>query len=321
MENKAKSENKSNEFILNFKLDTFDGPLDLLVELIKEKKMDILTLDISELTYQYLEFVNNNLVNLPIDDISEYLVMASYLTELKSKMILPLLNPEAKYDETELEIDRLRRQLFLYKQYKDSINQFKFLQSQRVQYISKPCDNLEEYAPDTIPEAPLPESVPLEKLVRAWQKVLFNSAAKIEDKEFVISVSNVNLEEIEEQLTSFVNDEEFQETELSDFFTIFSADHKDIEYFCAVFVCCLVLCRNGFIKIRQDDKGDIFISKNTERMTEHVHEDVMQAIETNKEIAQILEQELQVRTDIHRPIRNKLEETKEEDSIEGEEDE
>ncbi len=111
MESNTKTDNNSSEFILNFKLDTFDGPLDLLVELIKEKKMDILTLDIAELTFQYLEFVNKNLINLPIDDISEYLVMASYLTELKSKMILPLLNPEAKYDETELEIDRLRRQL------------------------------------------------------------------------------------------------------------------------------------------------------------------------------------------------------------------
>lgn len=300
MQSNEKISNISSDFVLNFKLDTFDGPLDLLVELIREKKMDILTLDISELTYQYLEFVNNNLIKLPIDDISEYLVMASYLTELKSKMILPLLNPETKYDETELEIDRLRRQLFLYKQYKDSINQFKFLQSQRVQYIAKECDNLEEYAPDSIPEAPLPEHVPLEKLVRAWQKVLFNTQAKIEDKEFIIHVSNVNLEEIEQELTQFVSNENFKETNLIDFFSLFDSKQNDLEYLCAVFLSILVLCRNGFIKIRQNENGDIFISKNYEQLTEAIHHDVNEAIESNKEIANVLKNELNKKTEISR---------------------
>lgn len=319
MENSEKLVKPANEFVLNFKLDTYDGPLDLLVDLIKEKKMDILTLDISELTFQYLEFVNNNLVKLPIDDISEYLVMASYLTELKSKMILPLLNPEAKYDETELEIDRLRRQLFLYKQYKDSINQFKFLQSQRVQYISKECDNLEEYAPDSIPEAPLPDYVPLEKLVRAWQKVIFNTQAKIEDKEFIIHVSNVNLEEIEEELTSFVSNENFKETNLVDFFTLFDDKKKDLEYLCAVFLSILVLCRNGFIKIRQDESGEIFISKNYEQLTEAIHSDVNEAIESNKEIADILKKDLSNKTDISREKTKESVKTK--NNVEEEENE
>lgn len=292
--------NKETNFILNFKLDTYDGPIDLLVELIREKKMDILTIDISELTYQYLEFVNTNLTKYPIDDISEYLVMASYLTELKAKMILPLLNPEEKYEETELEIDRLRRQLFLYKQYKDSINQFKFLQSQRVQHIAKPCDNLDEYIPDNIPEAPLPEHVPLEKLVRAWQKVLFNTQAKIEDKEFLINVGSVDVEEIEDMLTNFVSNESFKETDLVDFFLLFNKEEHDVEYLCAVFLSILVLCRNGILKMRQNENGDIFVSKNYEQITEAIHQDINDAIETNKEIANILKKELNNKTFISR---------------------
>lgn len=156
-----------NNFSVTFKLDTFDGPMDLLLELIKDKKMDILKLDIGELSYQYLEFVNTNLNILPIDEISSYLVMASYLTDLKSKMILPLLGQDNIDIETELEIDRLRRQLYLYKQYKDVINEFRMCQHKRVEHLSKSCDDLDEYVPDEMPEAPLADHVPLERLVRA----------------------------------------------------------------------------------------------------------------------------------------------------------
>ena len=158
---------KSSDLVLNFKLNDFDGPLDLLVELIKEKKMDILTLDIAELSYQYLEFVNNNLLVLQIDDISQYLVMASYLTELKTKMLIPMLMSQDELTETELEIDRLRRQLFLYKQYKDIVGEFKSRQAIRTQLIPKVCDDLDEYTSDEIPEAPLPDHVSIDKLVRA----------------------------------------------------------------------------------------------------------------------------------------------------------
>lgn len=313
------SQDDKKDFILNFKLDSYDGPLDLLVELIKEKKMDILTLDISELTYQYLEFVNGNLIKLPIDDISEYLTMASYLTELKSKMILSLINPESKYQETELEIDRLRRQLFLYKQYKDTINSFRQLQSQRVQFIAKPSDNLEEYAPDTIPEGPLPEHVPIEKLVRAWQKVLFNTQAKIEDKEFLIHVSNINVEEIEQKLTDFVSTANFKETKLEDFFVLFSGESYDLEYLCAVFLSILVLCRNGFLKIRQDEEyGEIYISKNDINLFDVIHSDVEEAMNINNEISKKLNEDLKIRTEISRDkTKKEVEQKYQKDEPEG----
>lgn len=294
------NENNQN-FVLNFKLDSYDGPLDLLVELIKEKKMDILTLDISELTYQYLEFVNNNLTKLSIDNISEYLTMASYLTELKAKMIVTLMNPDTIYNETELEIDRLRRQLFLYKQYKDTINQFKQLQANRVLYLSKPSDNLDEYLPDDIPEAPLPDHVPIEKLVRAWQKVLLNTQAVIEDKEFLINVSNINIEEIEGKLTNYIIHNDCNETKFEDFFAVFSEHKNDVEYMCAIFLSLLVLCNNGLIKLRQDEPfGQIYVSRNDEIPTELIYEDVNEVLSSNAQMAKKLSDDLNVKTEISR---------------------
>jgi segregation and condensation protein A len=63
----------------------FDGPLDLLLHLIKESKMNIYDLKIEEITKQYIDYINS-MKKLNIDVASEYLVMASDLAYIKSKM-------------------------------------------------------------------------------------------------------------------------------------------------------------------------------------------------------------------------------------------
>ena len=68
----------------------FEGPLDLLLHLIKEKEMDLENLEVSKITSQYLEYIHQSQV-LNLEVASEYLVMASYLIEMKSKMLLPCL--------------------------------------------------------------------------------------------------------------------------------------------------------------------------------------------------------------------------------------
>ena len=76
-----------------FKINEFEGPLDLLLHLIKESEMDIMDIEIVKLTDQYLDYINNmNDMNLSIA--SEYLVLASDLMYLKSKTLLPSLKDE-----------------------------------------------------------------------------------------------------------------------------------------------------------------------------------------------------------------------------------
>ena len=71
---------------MEFRVDGFEGPLDLLLHLIKENKMDIFDIEINLITEQYLKYINNlEKVNL---EISEYLVLASELIEIKAKMLL-----------------------------------------------------------------------------------------------------------------------------------------------------------------------------------------------------------------------------------------
>lgn len=296
---------KSSDLVLNFKLNDFDGPLDLLVELIKEKKMDILTLDIAELSYQYLEFVNNNLLVLQIDDISQYLVMASYLTELKTKMLIPMLMSQDELTETELEIDRLRRQLFLYKQYKDIVGEFKSRQAIRTQLIPKVCDDLDEYTSDEIPEAPLPDHVSIDKLVRAWQKIVINMRENMVDKTFLIKVNNIDMDKIQENLIEFINaNNKLTDIPLAKFIKMFDESNNDIEYQCAIFISLLVLAKDGFIRIRQESyNSTIYISKNNEKIKDIEHQDIKDMLDSHKKLSKNLEIELKNKVNIKEEVR------------------
>ena len=70
------------------KIDEFEGPLDLLLHLIKESNIDIYDIQISEITEQYLDYIETmEVLNLSIA--SEYLVMAAELIEMKAKALLP----------------------------------------------------------------------------------------------------------------------------------------------------------------------------------------------------------------------------------------
>ena len=70
------------------KLENFEGPLDLLLHLIKEAKIEIKDIFVSEVTDQYLQYISN-LNEIDVEKASEYLIMAATLLEIKSKAVLP----------------------------------------------------------------------------------------------------------------------------------------------------------------------------------------------------------------------------------------
>ena len=72
---------------LNLNISGFEGPLDLLLELSKKQKVDIKKISILELANQYLDFIDKNLNQIKLS--ADYLVMASLLAFLKSKLLLP----------------------------------------------------------------------------------------------------------------------------------------------------------------------------------------------------------------------------------------
>ena len=116
----------------NFCVSDFEGPLDLLLHMIKESKMDIYEINISDIINQYLDFIHS-LEEKNIDIASEYLVMASELIHLKSKL---LVNRKDEEQETEDEFsfsseEDLRNKLLEYEKYKLLTQSFQELEEKR----------------------------------------------------------------------------------------------------------------------------------------------------------------------------------------------
>ena len=100
---------------VSYRLDSFEGPLDLLLTLIQKNKVSIYDIPILEITDQYIEIINSE-ENTDLDYTGEFLVMASQLLYIKSKMLLP--KPET--DEEEDPREDLATRLLLYKKYKEA---------------------------------------------------------------------------------------------------------------------------------------------------------------------------------------------------------
>ncbi len=106
---------------LHVRLDVFDGPLDLLLSLIKEQQLDIATVPLASVAEQYLTYVRM-MEDLDMEVAAEYLVIAATLVFLKSKALLPPI-PQEFIDEGEESAEqveeRLRRRLIAYSRYRE----------------------------------------------------------------------------------------------------------------------------------------------------------------------------------------------------------
>ena len=101
---------------INFKLETFEGPLDLLLHLIEKNKMSIFDIQIVEITDQYLAYIDE-MKRHDLGILSEFLVMAATLLAIKSKMLLPAPEVEEGEEEEDPRAE-LVQQLLEYKMYK-----------------------------------------------------------------------------------------------------------------------------------------------------------------------------------------------------------
>ncbi|MGV3488965.1 MAG: segregation/condensation protein A [Tuberibacillus sp.] len=132
------------------KIDAFEGPLDLLLHLIKKMEIDIYDIQVAEITEQYLEFIHD-MKELQLDIASEYLVMAATLIEMKSRMLLPKPEPinsdmdDVDFDDGEDPREELIRRLIEYRQYKQAAEVLKEKEETRLLVYTKPPSDLSEY--------------------------------------------------------------------------------------------------------------------------------------------------------------------------------
>jgi len=110
------------ELPLKVRLETFEGPLDLLLYLIKKNEIDIYDIPISVITQQYLEYLEV-MKNLNLDVAGEFLLMAATLLHIKSKMLLPATEEEEGEKEEEDPRAELVRRLLEYQRFKEAARQ------------------------------------------------------------------------------------------------------------------------------------------------------------------------------------------------------
>lgn len=107
--NRFKSDDDNTSFLLD--IDGYEGPIDLLLMLARTQKVDLTQISISALAHQYIDYISN-MVNLEIDVAADYLVMATWLAFLKSKLLIPSDNEDEVEDAvflSELLAHRLKR--------------------------------------------------------------------------------------------------------------------------------------------------------------------------------------------------------------------
>lgn len=118
-------------------IDQFEGPLDLMLHLIKDNKLDLFELDMDLLTDQYLHYLNA-MESMHLEIASEYLAELAGLIEYKSKKLLPREKVviEEEYEEDQRE--KLVRRLLEYQRYKEISEQFEQKYEERQLMMSKP---------------------------------------------------------------------------------------------------------------------------------------------------------------------------------------
>ena len=241
------------------RLEIFEGPLDLLLYLIKKDEVDIQAISIERITRQYLDYINTfKLLN--IDLASEFIVMAANLMYLKSRTLLPRVEqpPEAEAEEDDPRWD-LIRQLIEYKKFKDAAG---FLSLRAIEQEGRfahqpdaPAPASSEPAPASSEPAPLAE-VSIFDLIRAFQNVLkrfeeSHDFGDIIDDRFTVS------DKIDFLL------EQFAPGEIKSFDTLFQSASTKAEVIVTFLALLELMKLNQFIVRQNSLLGAIAIERRT----------------------------------------------------------
>lgn len=234
----------------NLLIGDFEGPLDLLLHLIKKSKMEIFDIEISEITKEYLNYIKE-MTDMNLDIASEYLVMAAELIEMKSRKLLPNKKDEEEKEEDENPEEELKRKLIEYKKYKESTEVFRNLEENRANYYTKAPESLKQYSSEKLEND---GSVGIFDLLDAFQKLLerqeYNKPknTKITRKELSVKERVAKIRDI------------LKVHKKINFIELF--DNFSKPYVVVTFLSVLEMAKNREINIKQDNNfSDIYLER------------------------------------------------------------
>ena len=228
------------------RLEEFSGPMDLLLHFVKSSKLDIMDIKIEVIIEQYLNYIHE-LESMNLNIASEYLVMASELLEIKSRMLLPREKMEEEEEEEDPK-EALVRRLIEYDQYKKMTENFKELEKVRSEIYTKTPENLKEFVDS---DTKITVDVTLDDLMDAFSKFLERQKdlAPLSTK---VTKKEMSVEERRRSIRTILKDKgRIEFTELFDVFTK--------EYVVVTFLAVLEMAKVGELSIRQDSMFDKII--------------------------------------------------------------
>ena len=222
---------------MDISLDNFQGPMDLLLHLIKKKQMDIMNIKLEIIIDEYLNYINS-FEKMNLNVASSYLVMASELLEIKSRMLLPNSSEDEEVNELK---DNLINRLVEYEKYKELVPAFRKLEIERQEFKTKSPSSILEYKSDFSYESDLT----IKTLVDAYKNFLIRIeeekpiSTKVTKKEISIESQILRIKEKFKKEKRIVFEDLFQE--------------KTKSYIVATFLAILEMTRFGELKIYQDN--------------------------------------------------------------------
>lgn len=234
-------------------IDQFEGPLDLMLHLIKENKLDLFDLDMNTLATQYINYIQQ-MESIHLEIASEYLEELASLVEYKSRKLLPRTNVEVESQYEDVQREQLVSRLIEYQKYKEASDLLKEEFDQRQKKYTRPqasiisswqqnpvCDNLQKQSPYD--------------LLKAMNRVLSRMAI-LKPYETKMTIKELSVEQRVEQLIDKLKNVTYKVS-----FDDLCLDCSNLHMVIVTFLSILDLIHQGIASFSVDEQETIWIIK------------------------------------------------------------
>lgn len=237
-------------------IDQFEGPLDLMLHLIKENKLDLFDLDMNVLTTQYIEFIHQ-MKDLHLEIASEYLSELASLIEYKSKKLLPREEVQVEEEYEEDQRTKLVARLVEYQKYKEISEKLRIDYENRQKHFTRSVSPLVEQWSIPIESDTLENQSPYE-LLKAMNRVL-QRMILLKPYETKVTIKELSVEERLEQIKERLKDS--NDTIL---FETLCDDCSSLHMVIVTFLSILDLIHQKWLDFTIDSEDHIYLKRGIE---------------------------------------------------------
>ena len=237
-------------------IDQFEGPLDLMLHLIKENKLDLFDLDMNVLTTQYIEFIHQ-MKDLHLEIASEYLSELASLIEYKSKKLLPREEVQVEEEYEEDQRTKLVARLVEYQKYKEISEKLWIDYENRQKHFTRPVSPLVEQWSIPIESDTLENQSPYE-LLKAMNRVL-QRMILLKPYETKVTIKELSVEERLEQIK-----ERLKDSNDMILFETLCDDCSSLHMVIVTFLSILDLIHQKWLDFTIDSEDHIYVKRGIE---------------------------------------------------------